>query len=193
VQAAVRLCYEKAVSSSHRLAVTLGLVIGCSPAPAASQASAPSTPAPVVPAAKAPVAKVVLPADKANNVSPLLGKAVLVLSTPMAEPPKGKLTMLVHDGTAWVDSGIEARDAYDAATRQWTWTLASRAFPPNSLVRLELRPTGGRDSAGHELARAPIRWSFSTGANPLSARGTDGGCPVNAPPNPAPTGEPCPK
>jgi hypothetical protein len=123
-------------------------------------------------------AKPMLPADKAT-VSPLVGKVVLVVTRPMREPPGGTFLLEAKDGESWVDTGLAATSQFDAATREWRFTVASRVFPANKVLRVTVTPTAGKDDKGEVLAKAPIRWTFTTGKNPLQARGEKGGCPVD--------------
>ena len=143
-----------------------------------------------------PVAKPVLPADGAKKVSPLIGKVVLVLSEPMAEPPAGTFTLAVAEGREWVNTPLKAAAEYNPEKREWRWTLQSKLFPASRRVRVQIVPKAGKDLAGNPLAPKPIVWSFTTGANPLAKPAPEGlgGCPVGSPEgdggsSPA---EPCP-
>ncbi len=131
--------------------------------------------------AAALAAKPLLPAEGATNVSPLLGRVVLVLTRPMQEPPAGKLLLEARDGDAWVDTGLDAHAQYRPEGREWTFELESRLFPASRSLRVTVTPTAGKDVTGESLPHKPIRWTFATGKNPLEGKKGDeakGGCPV---------------
>jgi hypothetical protein len=140
-------------------------------------------------------ARPLVPAERAAGVSPLLGRAVLVLTRPMAEPPAGTFLLEAKDGEAWIDTGLEAVGEYKPETREWRFTLAAHAFPPSKVLRVTIVPTAGKDAKGEPLAREPIRWTFTTGVNPLdAARGKpDGGCVVGGVDSKAAQPVPCDK
>ena len=123
-------------------------------------------------------ARPMMPADKAT-ISPLLGKVVLLLTRPMKEPPAGSFALEAKDGEAWVDTGLTATSQFDAASHEWRFAVSSRVFPANKVLRVTITPTAGKDDRGEALARAPIRWTFTTGKNPLQAKGDKGDCPVD--------------
>lgn len=123
-------------------------------------------------------ARPMMPADKAT-ISPLLGKVVLLLTRPMKEPPAGTFALEARDGDAWIDTGLTATSQFDAASHEWRFAVSSRVFPANKVLRVTITPTAGKDERGEALARAPIRWTFTTGKNPLQAKGDKGDCPVD--------------
>jgi hypothetical protein len=141
------------------------------------------------------VARPVVPTDRAAGVSPLLGRVVLVLSRPMAEPPAGTFLLEARDGESWIDTGLEATPEFKSETREWRFTLSTRIFPASRQLRVTVVPTAGKDAKGDALPRDPIRWTFSTGVNPLDAARArpDGGCVVGGTGPKGPTPQPCDK
>lgn len=136
---------------------------------------------------KAPTAIILLPADKATDVDPKLGRISLLLSEPMSEAPTGTLLLEIRDGAEWRPAAHSARGDYNAKTREWKWLLTPSTLPDATELRITIRPDGGKDIAGNAMDSAPIGWTFRT-AGPESAsqpRSLKGGCPVDEKPKPS--------
>ena len=129
-------------------------------------------------------ARPVLPAEHAEGVSPLLGRVVLVVTHVMAQPPGGTFLLEARDGEAWTDTGLGAAAEYKPDSREWSFSLDSHLFPAKRILRVTIVPSAGKDANGKMLPRTPVRWTFTTGANPLDHASDDklkGGCPTGLP------------